>query len=94
MEPSWPTWLVAGGGDADGLGVDHFAHDAARCGGTMRMGLIGGVLGGDFLEAAEGKLEEVSLPGRATPSPADDARRRGRNQPVRVRPAEDGSMPE
>src|SRR5579863_8246884 len=46
--------IGGGGGDADGLCIDHFAHDAAGAvGGTHENGAEVELLGCDFLQAAE-----------------------------------------
>ncbi len=85
-----------GGGDADGLGVDHFAHDAAGAvGGAHEDGAEVELLGGDFLQAAEEDVGGGVAAGEGDAEPADEAPKKGKNQPVAVKARpRTASMPE
>jgi len=71
--------LVGGGGsDADGLGVDHFAHDAAGAvGGAHQDGAEVELLGGDFLQAAEEDVRGGVAAGKSDAQPADESAEEG-----------------
>src|ERR1700676_3236626 len=67
-----------GGGDADGLGVDHLAHDAAGAvGGAHEDGAEVELLGGDFLQAAEENVERGVAAGEGAAEPADEGAEEG-----------------
>ena len=81
-----------GGGDADGLGVDHFAHDAAGAvGGAHEDGAEIELLGGDFLQAAEEDVRGGVAAGESDAEPADESAEEG-EEPAGAREgeAEDG----
>jgi len=81
-----------GGGDADGLGVDHFAHDAAGAvGGTHQDGAEVELLGGDFLQAAEEDVGGGVAAGEGDAKPANEGAEEG-EEPAGAREgqAEDG----
>ena len=81
-----------GGGDADGLGVDHFAHDAAGAvGGAHEDGAEIELLGGDFLQAAEEHVGGGIAAGESDAEPADEGAEEG-EEPAGAREgqAEDG----
>ena len=85
--------LVGGGrGDADGLGVDHFAHDAAGAvGGAHEDGAEVELLRGDFLQAAEENVGGGVAAGESDAEPADEGAEEG-EEPTGAREgeAEDG----
>jgi len=81
-----------GGGDADGLGVDHFAHNAAGAvGGAHEDGAEVELLGGDFLQAAEEDVGGGVAAGESDAKPADEGAEEG-EEPAGTREgeAEDG----
>src|SRR5690242_13750956 len=91
-----PDLVGGGGGDADGLRVDHFAHDAAGgIRGCHQDGAETELLRGNFCKPPKRTLDDVSLPVRATPSQPINEPKKGKNQPVRVKASPStASMPE
>ncbi len=84
-----------GGGDADGLGVDHFAHDAAGAvGGAHENRAEVELLGGDFLQASEENVGRGVAAGERDAEPADESAEEG-EEPAGARKgeAEDGIHP-
>src|SRR5580700_7030165 len=81
--------LVGGGGGyADGLGVDHFAHDAAGAvGGAHEDGAEVELLGGDFLQAAEQDVGGGVAACESDAEPADEGAEEG-EEPASAREGE------
>ena len=81
-----------GGGDADGLRVDHFAHDAAGAvGGAHEDGTEIQLLRGNFLQAAEEHVGRSVAAGESDAEPADErAEEWEEPSSARERKAEDG----
>src|SRR5207302_2591123 len=63
-----------GGGDADGLRIDHFAHHTAgTVGGTHKNGAQVQLLRSDFLQAAEEGVRRSIAAGQGDAEPSDES---------------------
>src|SRR6202049_647546 len=77
-----------GGGDADGLRVNHLAHDpTGAVGGAHENRAEVELLGGDFLQAAEENVRRRVATREGYPQPADESTEE-RKEPARTRESE------
>ncbi len=65
--------LGGGGGDCDGLSIDHLAHDATRAvGGAHQNGIDAELLRRNALQAAEERVGRSIAAGKSDPEPSKE----------------------